>query len=450
MTFAMRMCRSSVVATALLLSATCALAQDATKNAACPDDDSGLKLSPGFCASIFADNIGHARHMAVADNGALYINTWSGRYFGNDKPHDGGFLVVLQDTKGTGKADVNERFGETVQTGGAGGSGIALYGGYVYAELNDKILRYKLTAGSLAPQGAAEVVLSGLPLTGDHPMHPFKIDVDGNIYVDVASATNACQEKNRALKSPGINPCVELETRGGIWRYSAKKLDQKFSPAERYATGIRNADGIAIDSTGRGVYATQHGRDQLSANWPDLYKPEQGPVLPAEELFHIKQGGDYGWPFCYYDGIQKKKVLGPEYGGDGGTAVGMCADKLGPIATFPAHWAPNDLALYYGKQFPARYRGGAFIAFHGSWNRAPYPQQGFNVVFQPLAKDAPTGECEIFADGFAWTGCAATHGVCCRSRRCVVYRRRRSWSHLSRDVSRRRRRIRTADALPET
>src|SRR5580692_6569849 len=66
-----------------------------SKSQTCPNDDSGLKLPPGFCATIFADDIGHARHMVVAPNGVLYVNTWSGRYYGNDTPHAGGFLVAL-------------------------------------------------------------------------------------------------------------------------------------------------------------------------------------------------------------------------------------------------------------------------------------------------------------------------------------------------------------------
>jgi glucose/arabinose dehydrogenase len=98
---------------------------------------------------------------------------------------------------------------------------------------------------------------------------------------------------------------------------------------------------------------------------------------------------------------QKKLVLAPEYGGDGGKAVGVCTNKLAPVAAFPAHWAPNGMARYDGKNFPSRYRDGVFIAFHGSWNRAPYAQGGYNVVFQPLDGDHASGNCEIFADGFA-------------------------------------------------
>jgi glucose/arabinose dehydrogenase/mono/diheme cytochrome c family protein len=370
------------------------------KSQACPNDDTGLQLPSGFCATVFADSIGHARHMVVAPSGILYANTWSGRYYGNDTPHAGGFLVALQDKSGSGKADVIERFGETVQTGGAGGTGIGLYKGWVYAEINDRIVRYSLPGDSMVPSGPAETIVSGLPLGGDHPMHPFTINAEGSMYVDLGTATNSCQLKNRTLKSPGVQPCTELETRGGIWRYDGSKTNQTFSTAERFATGIRNAEGFAIDSTGR-IFVTQHGRDQLRANWPDLYKPDQEATQPAEELLLLKEKGDYGWPECYYDAFVQKLVLAPEYGGDGGKTVGLCANKIAPLAAFPAHWAPNAMVLYDKKQFPARYRGGVFIAFHGSWDRAPYAQGGYNVVFQALDGDHASGRCEIFADGFA-------------------------------------------------
>jgi glucose/arabinose dehydrogenase/mono/diheme cytochrome c family protein len=286
-----------------------------------------------------------------------------------------------------------------VQTGGAGGTGIGLYKGSLYAEINDRIVRYAMPSDSIVPNGAPETIVSKLPLGGDHPMHPFIIDDKGSMYVDVASASNACQLKNRTLKSPGANPCTELETRGGIWLYDANKTDQTFSPAERYATGIRNGEGFAIDQTGN-VFVTQHGRDQLHSNWPEFYQPEQEATLPAEEVMLLKKGGDYGWPECYYDPFVQKLVRAPEYGGDG-KKVGQCADKTLPTAAFPAHWAPNAMVHYDQKQFPARYQDGVFIAFHGSWNRAPYPQGGYNVVFQPLSGEKVSGPCEVFADGFA-------------------------------------------------
>jgi glucose/arabinose dehydrogenase/mono/diheme cytochrome c family protein len=388
------------VMSSIILAQTKSNAAKENKNSSCAQDNSGLTLPAGFCATVFADGIGHARHMVVGTNGVLYVNTWSGDYYDFDKVHEGAFLVALQDKTGTGNADVLERFGETVQSGGKGGTGIGVYKGSIYAEINDRIVRYSVPGSAIVPQTPPETIVSGLPLGGDHPMHPFIISQDGSMYVDVASATNSCQPQNRQPKIPGANPCTELETRGGIWRYDAKKTNQRFSPADRFATGIRNGEGFALDLVGN-LFVTQHGRDQLHSNWPDLYKPSEEATLPAEELMLLKSGGDYGWPECYYDGAQKKLVLAPEYGGDGGKTVGVCASKMPPVAAFPAHWGPNAMVRYDQKQFPARYRDGVFIAFHGSWNRAPYAQGGYNIVFQPLNGEHGAGNCEIFADGFA-------------------------------------------------
>ena len=211
----------------------------------------GLTLPAGFCATIFADNLGHARHMAVADDGTVYVNTWSGKYYANSPPPPGGFLVALRDTDGDGKADKVERFGPGAAQGNAGGTGIALYDGWIYAETNDKIVRYRLNKGTAIPDPTGETILTGMPLTGDHPMHPFKIDAQGNLFVNMGSATNTCEAQNRQPGSKGLEPCTEQETRAGIWRYDARKAGQVFSPAGRFATGIRNTGGISFDASGR-------------------------------------------------------------------------------------------------------------------------------------------------------------------------------------------------------
>jgi glucose/arabinose dehydrogenase len=367
---------------------------------ACAGDNGGITLSPGFCATVFADKLGHVRHLAVAPNGVVYANTWSGRYYRGDTTRPDPFLIAIESTKHDGQADQVARFGPTKAEGDAGGTGIAIYQHYVYAEANDRIVRYALPTSGIAPTAAPETVVSGLPLTGDHPMHPFQIDKQGNLYVDLGSATNSCQSQNRMPNVPGITPCTELETRGGTWRFDANKLDQVFSAKERFSTGLRNGEGFGFDSAGR-IFATQHGRDQLAENFPSLYKPMQGATEPAEELVQLRHDADLGWPECYYDYDQKKLVLAPEYGGDGGKSVGVCAQKQAPVAAFPAHWAPNDLLIYEGHQFPSAYKDGAFIAFHGSWNRAPSPQGGYNVVFQPLAGGKASGPFVVFADGFA-------------------------------------------------
>ena len=385
---------------------TTASSTQTASTSACATENGGITVPNGFCATVFADTLGHARHIVVASNGDVYVNTWSGKYY-QGATHPGGFLIALRDTNNDGKADIIKRFGPDTQHKNGGGTGIGIYKGALYVEEGDtitkRIVRYAISADSMTPASAtSETIVSGLPANGDHPMHPFVIDPSGNMYMDVGTATNSCQIKNRTLESPGHKPCTELGTRGGIWRYDANKTNQKFSPAERYATGIRNAVGIAFDPAGQ-LYSTQHGRDQLFDNWPKLYTAEQGQNLPAEELLKIAQGGDYGWPTCYFDGQQQRLVLGPEYGGDGRKAVGDCATKRGPEAFFPAHWAPDDLLFYSGSSFPAHYKDGAFIAFHGSWNRAPGPQEGYNVVFVSFAGGKPVdpAKFEIFADGFA-------------------------------------------------
>ena len=365
----------------------------------CSGDNGGLTLPAGFCATVFADSLGHARHMAVAANGDVYVNTWSGRYYQSTPPSTG-FVVALRDTNRDGRADQIARFGGTSAGGAKGGTGIALYDGYVYAEEGNRILRYSLASGRLGGDSAFSTIVAGLPTTGDHPIFPFVIDSTGTMYMNSGSATNSCQAKNRVAGSPGIDPCTELRTRAGIWSYDAKQTNQTFSAAGRYATGIRNAVGITIGPDGV-LYTTQHGRDQLAENWPKLYTPEQGQNLPAEELLRVEKGDDFGWPQCYYDDVQQKLVLAPEYGGDGGKAVGTCASKKPPVAAFPAHWAPDGVLFYTGSMFPSRYRDGVFLAFHGSWNRAPGPQGGYQVVFQPLSSGRPSGKYETFANGFA-------------------------------------------------
>ena len=358
----------------------------------------GLKVPPGFRATVFAENLSGARHLAVAPNGNVYVNTWRSPYDTTRRVSEGGYIVALRDTNRDGKADLIRRFGTSLQSGSKGGTGIAIRNGWLYVEADSLIVRYGLPETDLVPAGSPEIVVTGLTLEGGHPMHPIAVD-DRNIYVNLGSDTNSCQEKDREVESPGRKPCRELLQRAGIWRF-LNSGRQRVSPSQRFATGIRNADGLAIHPENGALYATQHGRDQLAQNWPKLYNQKQGAELPAEVLLRIEEGGDYGWPYCYYDPGAKALVEAPEYGGDG-KKVGDCAQKKGPVAAFPAHWAPNALAFYTGTMFPESYRGGAFIAFHGSWNRAPEPQDGYNVVFQPMAQGKASGEYQVFADGFA-------------------------------------------------
>jgi glucose/arabinose dehydrogenase len=354
-----------------------------------PGCTAGLILPEGFCATVFADSLTGARHLVVAPNGDVFVNVQSSR--GGQSSGSTG-IVVLRDTNRDGKADVKQRFGVE------GGTGIALDGTSLYATSGNSIVRYRIPPGFLNSVGKPDTIVTGLPMTGSHHSHNFVVQ-GRNLYVNIGTASNACQQRDRQAASPGNNPCAELQTRGGIWEFDANRLRQTPSEGRRFATGLRNSVALTRNSTGGDLWATVHGRDQLHDNWPSLYTAEKSAENPGEELVRIDRGADYGWPYCYYDVDLRHLVLAPEYGGDG-KKVGQCATKMAPLMAFPGHWAPNGMLFYTGNQFPSQYRGGAFVAFHGSWNRAPLPQAGFRVVFAPFKFNKPTGTFETFADGF--------------------------------------------------
>src|SRR5688572_271005 len=360
--------------------------------AKCVGDNAGHTLPAGVCATVFADSIGQARHIAVASNGDVYVTLEGTEPKGKPQP---AAVIALRDATGDGRADVTAKIGTT------GNTGIALATGYLYVDEGTRIVRYKRGDAELSPSGPREVVVQNLPLLPGHRARNIAIGGDGALYVNVGSHTNSCQKQDRATASPGNDPCTELNTRAGIWRFDATKTGQSFSPAARYATGIRNGMGMTIRPNDGALFVAQHGRDQLRDNWPTVFPTTKYQAEnPGEELLQVSAGDDFGWPYCYYAMDEKKLVTAPEYGGDG-KKTDRCEGKKGPVATFPGHWAPMSALFYTGSALPAKYRDGIFIAFHGSWNRAPEPQAGYRVVFQPMANGQPSGEFETFADGFA-------------------------------------------------
>lgn len=288
--------------------------------------------------------------------------------------------------------DVREIFGPE------GGTGLELRDSLLYFGTNSAVLRYRM-GSSLRPASGPDTLVRGLPDEHSHTAKSIALGGDGALYVNVGSPTNACQpiEQDRQGTVPGLDPCPQLDTRAGVWRFDAARTGQTQRDGARWATGLRNAVALAINPADRALYAVQHGRDQLG-QWPGFTEADNA-HKPSEEFVRLTQGADFGWPYCYHDPAQGRRVLAPEYGGDG-QEVGRCADKAMPLAAFPAHWAPNDLLFYSGTQFPEPFRGGAFIAWHGSWNRAPLPQQGYKVSFVPFRGSEPAGEPLVFADGF--------------------------------------------------
>ena len=348
-------------------------------SAGCDPDNGGLVLPRGACATVVASGIGAVRQLAVAPNGDLYAAIANG----------GSGVLALRDTNGDGKPDQRASFGP------GGANDVEIRDGYLYLALNDRILRYRLTPGKLEPEGQVETVVSDLPDDGNHKAKSLAFRPGGEMYVSVGSATNSCQKADRRARSPGLDPCGELERHAGIWLFSADKLGQRFEDGKRVATGLRNASALTTQPGKEELYAAVHGRDQLGDNWG--FSDEQNANNPAEELVNIGIGDDFGWPYCYYSNTYKKKVLAPEYGGDG-QKVGRCASAKNPVLAFPGHWAPLALAFYNGDQFGPQYKGGLFVAFHGSWNRAPLPQEGYRVVFVPFNSHLkPSGRYSTFA-----------------------------------------------------
>ncbi len=357
-------------------------------------DDSGeLILPPGFVAEVVFEGTGESRELYVREDGDLFVSLTGIR--------DGAHILGLRDSDGDHVIDTVTRFYHltTPAEQRLPQVHIEYHDGYLYAIDVTQLVRMPLPPGALEPTGPAEVVVGDIPYQRSHRGRTLAIDTQGRVYVNIGAPSNACQEQARTRGSPGIDPCPQLESHAGIWRWRGDVPDQRRADGERYATGIRNAIAQAWDPVYDALYVGQMGRDGLGALWPEYFDAEDNAELPAEEFFRVEPGADYGWPYCYYDHRQGRRVLAPEYGGDG-QKVGRCDRYAVPQVTFPGHYSPASIAFYHAEQFPEAYRGGAFVTLKGSWNRAPLPQDGYLVAFVPFADGAPTGEWEVFADGF--------------------------------------------------
>src|SRR5262249_8519258 len=237
---------------------------------ACDPNNDGIKLPPGFCALVVGENLGTLRHITVASNGDVYVAL--------QRPKDGA-IVALRDSKGIGKFDVIERFGDQ------GATGIAIRNGYLYIATPTSVLRYKMASGQLKPSPSAETVVSGLPEQRQHQDKGIAFDGKGGMYVNIGAPSNACQERDRTAGSAGQDPCPPLEEHGGIWRFDESKPGQTLKDGRRYATGMRQMISLAWHNNA--LYAAMHGRDQLDTLWPKLFTTEQNAELPAETFLRV-------------------------------------------------------------------------------------------------------------------------------------------------------------------
>lgn len=351
--------------------------------------NAGLKIPGGFSASVVADNLGRARHIVANQQGGLYVKL--------ERLKEGKGIVYLKDADGDGKMEISKTFANYY------GTGIAIKNGYLYASSDQDVYRYKLDdKGEVIDAETPQRIVKGLWDKRQHASKSIALDDAGHIYVNIGAPSNSCQEIDRTKGSKGMYPCPILDSAGGIWQFKVDQTDQGYHNGIRYATGLRNVVGLDWNQQQNKLYVTMHGRDMLYTLYPEMFDTTVSAELPSETFYAINKGDDAGWPYVYYDHFQQKKIQSPEYGGDGKKAGGEKA--IDPLVAFPGHMAPNALLFYTGNQFPEKYKQGAFIAFHGSWNRSPLPQEGYYVVFVPFKNGRPNGKWEVFADGFSGTG----------------------------------------------
>ena len=233
--------------------------------------------------------------------------------------------------------------------------------------------------------------------------HPIAFDGKGNLYVSLDGSGNTCVDPNAAkdARPLGLKPCPGLNGRAGVWRFDASKPGQKFpGDGEQYATGVRNMGAMDWSNQGA-LYGVTHGRDTTHTQFPTLISDADDDAI-ADEMHRITKGTNMGWPYTYYDAVRHMRLTGPEYGGDNKTAADASVYDT-PVAAFaPKRQAPLDLVFYNGSQFPAKYRGGAFIAMHGTnGQQIAGGHGGYDVKFVKIDRNGDASAPEIFADGFA-------------------------------------------------
>jgi glucose/arabinose dehydrogenase/mono/diheme cytochrome c family protein len=360
-----------------------------------PDpDDGAITLPPGFRALVVADNLvvgrkagntsERLRGLAVAANGDVYAKT------------QGGPILALRDADGDGRTEMIKEFGP-----GDGGTHIMFHDGWLYHSSRTAVYRYKYTPGELVPASQLETVVAKLPAERDHSQKAFAFDDQGRMLVEVGSPYNVYSEPDRQLGAKGKDATEFLKTYGGFWRFDPKKLNQTQADGMRFSTGHRHSLSLVWNDVSKQFFMVQMGRDNLNVVDPAHYDVLDNAERVSEVMHVLREGSNLGWPYTYWDPYKKAHMMAPEFGGDNVKKADPDPYDQ-PVVAFPAHWAPIGMTMYTATQFPEKYRGGAFVAFHGSWNRAPRPQGGYKVAFVPFdAKGMPLGTYEAFADDFA-------------------------------------------------
>jgi glucose/arabinose dehydrogenase len=299
-------------------------------------------VPPGFRVNVFAQNFKYPRWLTVAPNGDIFLaDTGAGE------------VLVLRDPRQTGGAQEREVFGSGLQRP----FGIAFHEDYVYVGGTNELARFRYDAKTSKRLGEKEHLLDLPP--GGHDTRSLAFSADGkHLFIGIGSASNI---------STGEDPR----------RAAVTICDPDGKNARLYATGLRNPVGLALEPLTGKVWTTVNERDDL------------GDDLPPDYFTSLKDGGFYGWPYSYIgDNVDPRvKPQRPD----------LIARAIIPDVMLGAHVAPLQFAFYTGKQFPESYVGGAFVAEHGSWNRAT--RSGYQLAFVAFKEGKPSADPVPFLTG---------------------------------------------------
>lgn len=313
-----------------------------------------LDLPDGFRIDVFADGLVNPRMLAVAADGTVYVTR-----------RDAGDVMMLRDGDGDGVAELRQPVASR-----PGMHGIAIDGRRIYlATVNDV---YVADLDEDGTPGPLERIIDDLPDGGQHPNRTLGIGPDGKLYISVGSTCNACGETN-----PENATILQASPDGKTRRI--------------YASGLRNTIGFDWEpGTGR-LYGFDHGMDWL------------GDDTQQEELNRIEDGKMYGWPYVFENG---RPNLSDEPPG-GITHEQWARMSEPPVLGYTPHAAPMQMAFYEGAQFPEEYRGDAFVAMRGSWNRRP--PAGYEIVRVDF-EDGQPKSVQPFVTGFLVEQEDGSHG----------------------------------------
>ncbi len=299
-----------------------------------------VQLPAGFHATAFYRGLSAPRFIAFSPDGTLFVAESAA-----------GNVVALPDPGHTGEAQRKI----VVVSGLDRPTSLDFYNGMLYVGEGSRISRFTLGPGLQVTD--KQVTVPNLPTSGNHTTRTVLVGPDGNLYVSIGSTCNVCIETD--------------PQRAAVWTYH---LDG--SNGRLYASGLRNAVGMAINPWNRQIWVTNNERDLMGDN------------TPPETVYALQDGGNYGWPRC-----QAGDIIDPDFG-----HAGDCDKVVQPLIKMQAHSAPLGLTFYNATQFPQQYRG-LFVAFHGSWNRSV--PTGYKVVFIPLdASGRITDPAQDFATGW--------------------------------------------------